>query len=59
MFNEELDKLPQPMGPKILDNMSVTELEDYIQELKEEIKRAEGDIEKKKSSQQAAESVFK
>lgn len=59
MFDDELDKKPQPMGPRNLDTMSIHELEDYIGELKAEIIRAENDIKKKKASQEAAASIFK
>ena len=59
MFDDDLDKKPQPMGPRNLDNMSVHELEDYIEELKAEIVRAEADMQKKKASRDAAAAVFK
>ena len=42
-----------------LVDMSVSELKDYIEELKEEITRVEQDIVKKQASQAAAASVFK
>ncbi|GJL84420.1 MAG: hypothetical protein DHS20C02_01950 [Micavibrio sp.] len=59
MFDEELPK-PKTAGfPRNFENMSVSELEDYIEELKAEISRAEEDITKKKASQEAAASVFK
>ena len=46
-------------GFKNLEFMSVSEIESYIDELKAEIVRAETDIEKKKASASAADSVFK
>ncbi len=59
MFDEELPK-PKTAGfPRNFENMSVSELEDYIDELKAEISRAEDDIARKKASQEAAASVFK
>lgn len=51
---------PKPAGfPKNLENMSISELEAYIIEMKDEIKRVENDIIKKKASRDAAASVFK
>jgi len=46
-------------GFKVLEQMSVDEIEDYITELRTEITRAEADIMKKKASTAAADSVFK
>lgn len=59
MFDEELDKKSQPMGPRNLDNMSIYELKEYIDELSEEIIRVENAIKKKEDSHEAASSVFK
>lgn len=60
MFDEDL---PKPKSdsefPRNLENMSVGELEEYIGELQDEIKRVQGDMEQKKASQEAAASVFK
>lgn len=60
MFEEELPK-KKPSGefPRNLDGMSISELQDYILDLKSEIERVEGDISKKKASQDAAASIFK
>ncbi|HBR67980.1 MAG TPA: DUF1192 domain-containing protein [Rhodospirillaceae bacterium] len=59
IFDEDLPK-PKTAGfPRNFANMSIGELEDYIGELKAEIARAEGDIVKKKASQEAAASIFK
>ncbi len=60
MFDE--DDLPKPKThefPRNLENLSVSDLEDYIESLKGEIARAEEDIKKKKASHAAAASVFK
>lgn len=59
MFDEELPKPKTAEFPRNLDNMSVSELEDYITDLKDEIEKVEADIAKKKASQDAAASVFK
>ncbi|MFK7840326.1 MAG: DUF1192 family protein [Bdellovibrionales bacterium] len=45
--------------PRDLENMSIDDLQGYIVDLKEEITRAESDIQSKKASQEAAASVFK
>ena len=59
MFDEDLEPRKQKSAPKNLENMSVDELEEYIEELKAEIVRVEDDIDKKKGSLAAADSVFK
>ncbi|MGH1398190.1 MAG: DUF1192 domain-containing protein [Alphaproteobacteria bacterium] len=57
------DDLPKPKTddafPRDLEDLSIDELGDYITDLKAEIARVEGDIAKKKASQDAAASVFK
>lgn len=60
MFDEE-EIRPKTAGftPRILDSLSVEELEEYITELQAEISRVQADIEGKKASISAAESVFK
>ncbi|MGQ0528141.1 MAG: DUF1192 domain-containing protein [Alphaproteobacteria bacterium] len=60
MFDEDFLPKKKPAGvTRNLVDMSVSELEDYIAELKAEIKRTEDDIVCKKASQAAAASVFK
>jgi uncharacterized small protein (DUF1192 family) len=61
MFDEEMlpKKKKTTEFPRNLVDMSITELEDYIAEMKSEIARVEGDIAKKKASRDAAASVFK
>jgi uncharacterized small protein (DUF1192 family) len=57
------DELPVPRPARlvklVLDRLSVSELREYIAELKAEIIRAEADIEKKGLSRNAAEAFFK
>lgn len=57
------DDLPKPKSdnqfPRNLENMSVSDLKEYIQDLEGEISRVKADIEKKQASQDAASSVFK
>lgn len=60
MLWEDDDK-PKNVKPtlKKLDKMSVSELEEYVVALKEEIVRVEADIKKKKSHQEALDGFFK
>lgn len=57
--DEDFPKIGSLDFPKDLENMSVDELSDYIDLLKAEISRVEGDIAKKKNSQDAAAAFFK
>lgn len=59
MFDDERPKPKTGEFPRILDNLSIAEVEEYIQSLSAEIARCEADIAKKKASQDAAASVFK
>ena len=55
-----LDEEPtQKPTVKNLEPMSVSELEEYIQEMHEEIERVKGEISRKKASNEAAASLFK
>lgn len=58
-MDDDLEPRKQPMGPRNLDDMSVFELEDYIEELQDEAERVKQAIEKKKASHEAAASIFK
>ena len=57
------DDTPAPKPVRLaklpLDRLSVSELEDYIGELREEITRAEADIDKKGRHRNAAEAFFR
>lgn len=61
MFDDDLEPAAkaQETWPKNLENLSVSELEEYIDELRAEIRRVEEDIEKKSASKEAADSVFR
>ena len=58
----DLDDLPKPKNdggmPRNLENLSIEELDNYIQELKDEIKRCEDDIAAKQATKTAADEVF-
>lgn len=61
MFDEDKDNLPrnQPKKPKLLDNLSIEELEQGIVEMRDEIMRYEKEIAKKKAHKEAMSSLFK
>jgi uncharacterized small protein (DUF1192 family) len=61
MFDEDFKpkKKPNAEFPRKLVDMSIQELQEYIEELQAEIKRAEDDIRKKKASIDAAAAIFK
>lgn len=60
MFDEELPKKkPEAVFPRNLERLSVTELAEYIAELEGEIVRVRADMDKKKTSQDAAASIFR
>lgn len=57
----EDDSDPKTKKPKlrILDQLSVPELKDYLQQLKAEILRVETDIQKKEKHKAAADALFR
>lgn len=57
MFDEEFNQKPKTK-PLDLDNLSVSELEERIIALREEITRCENAITKKKSTLNAAQALF-
>ena len=59
MFDDDPPSQKDSGFPKNLEHMSVAELQDYIEELNEEIRKVQSDIEKKQASQAAASDVFK
>ena len=59
MFDEDLEPAKKTNQIKDLEPMSISELEEYISRMKEEIFRVEAEIEKKKVHQDAASSLFK
>ncbi|MEM6811464.1 MAG: DUF1192 domain-containing protein [Pseudomonadota bacterium] len=58
MFDDE-DQPKKPEQLKNLENLSIDELEDYIEFLKSEITRTQDEITKKKSHHDAAAAFFK
>ncbi len=59
MLDPENEPLNQPKKLKSLDKMSIQELEQYIQDMKDEIARVEQEIKKKKAHRDAVSSIFK
>lgn len=59
MFDDDLEPKNKPAMLKNLEPMSLDEMEKYIVDLQDEIKRTTVEIEKKKSHMSAAASVFK
>ena len=60
MFDDELDrKVTERNFPAKMDNMSVSELQEYIGGLKSEIQRVESEINKKQAASNAADAFFK
>ena len=59
MFDDDLEPNKKPAALKNLEPMSLNELDDYIKDLKKDIVRAEGEIDRKKKTMDAADSFFK
>ena len=60
MFNDDLPKIKQETRfPRNLETLSVSDLAEYVIELNDEISRVKADIDKKKTSQNAAAAIFK
>ena len=59
MFDDDRPSPKDVTFPRNMESMSISEIEDYIVDLKQEISRAEADIAKKKASQESASSIFK
>ncbi|MCB1783270.1 MAG: DUF1192 domain-containing protein [Alphaproteobacteria bacterium] len=60
MFDDDLPKAKKTEDfPRNLELLSVSDLENYIEELESEISRVRQDIEKKNASRNAADSFFK
>lgn len=59
MLEEDMLPQKQPAKLKNLVDMSIAELEQYIEDMKTEIKRVEADIARKKAVMAAASGLFK
>ncbi|MFH1157629.1 MAG: DUF1192 domain-containing protein [Pseudomonadota bacterium] len=58
ILDDDLDPKTKKAKPRPLDNLSVPELREYIRQMKEEIARAEADIQKKEKHKAAADALF-
>ena len=59
MFDDDLEPQKRAKPVKNLEPMSFDELAEYIEEMKQEITRAEAEITRKKAHMAAAASIFK
>ena len=59
MFDDDLPVLKTQTFPRNLEEMSLSDLQDYIDDLEHEIERVREDIKKKKASGDAADAFFK
>jgi len=59
MTSDDDDARPSKIPVVNFDTMSIDELEDYVTELTAEIEKTRLVIEKKRSAQSAADSIFK
>ena len=60
MFDDEdLPVLKTTTFPRNLDKMSLSDLQDYVDDLEREIERVREDMKKKKASTDAADAFFK
>jgi uncharacterized small protein (DUF1192 family) len=59
IFDEDSDPKTKKRKPLPLDNLSVPELKEYVEQLKQEIVRVEENINKKEKHAQAAAALFK
>ncbi len=60
VFDDDLEpKKKSEKVYRVLDDLSVDELQDYIAEMKEEIARVEAEIEKKTGHRSAADALFR
>lgn len=57
--DEDSDPKTKRAKPRLLDNMSVPDLQDYLAQLKAEQERVEAEIRKKEKHRDAVESFFK
>lgn len=59
IFDDDSDPKTKKRKPLPLDNLSVPELKEYVEQLRQEIIRVEENIAKKEKHAQAAAALFK
>lgn len=57
--DDDLDPKTRKAKPRVLDNLSVPELKEYVVQLQGEIARVELEIQKKEKHKAAADALFK
>lgn len=58
IFDDETDPKTKKARPRVLDNMSVADLKEYVRQLKDEIIRVEADIQKKEKHKASVDVLF-
>ncbi|MDD9901272.1 MAG: DUF1192 domain-containing protein [Alphaproteobacteria bacterium] len=56
--DDDLDPKTKQLRPRVLDDLSVPELREYVQSLKDEIVRVEADITRKEKHKSAVDALF-
>ncbi|MBI3441386.1 MAG: DUF1192 domain-containing protein [Proteobacteria bacterium] len=59
IFDDDQDPKTKKPKPCVLDHLSILELNEYIQQLREEILRVEANIQKKEKHKAAVDALFK
>ena len=59
ILDDDLDPKTKKAKPRVLDNVSVPELKEYVQQLKDEMARVEAEIQKKEKHKAAVDALFK
>lgn len=59
LTDDDTDPKTRRAKPRLLDNMSVPDLKEYVLQLQSEIARAEAEIAKKEKHKSAADALFK
>lgn len=58
IFDDENDPKTKKARPRVLDNMSVADLKEYLHQLRDEITRVETDIQKKEKHKASVDALF-
>lgn len=59
ILDDDTDPKTKKQKPRVLDNLSIPELREYVLQLKGEITRTEADIQKKEKHKAAVDALFK
>ena len=58
ILDDDLDPKTKKAKPRVLYDMSVPEMKEYIQQMKDEIIRVEADIQKKEKHKASVDALF-